>query len=160
MITALALLSPVFFKTRYAFFVTLISVFTSDVTLHFFAHIPLFGTWSLYTYSGWLMVTMLGLALQKNIMLSRVIFFAAFAPFLFWCWTNLGTWFTTALYPHNTAGLLQCYIAALPFLKNNVIATIIFCMLWKSFLPYCRGIARQHHRTHGIHVLVGHTTAR
>ena len=56
---------------------------------------------------------------------SRRIWFTAIggavaASLIFFTTTNLAVWAFSGLYNHNGAGLIQCYIAALPFLKTTV----------------------------------------
>lgn len=41
---------------------------------------------------------------------------------LYWVWTNFGVW-VQGFYPSTPLGLLECYTAALPFLKNSLIGT-------------------------------------
>ena len=40
--------------------------------------------------------------------------------------TNLGVWMMMPLYPHTTAGLLQCYLAAIPFFQYTLIGDLVF----------------------------------
>lgn len=59
----------------------------------------------------------------------------------FWIWTNFGVWLVSGMYPHSLTGLVTCYFLALPFLKNSIIAAIVwgsaFVALGKySYLPY------------------------
>lgn len=35
-------------------------------------------------------------------------------------------WLTQALYPHTAAGLAACYLAALPFFANTLLATLLW----------------------------------
>jgi hypothetical protein len=39
---------------------------------------------------------------------------------IFYLSTNFAVWAFSSLYSHDMAGLAQCYIAALPFLKHTV----------------------------------------
>lgn len=45
---------------------------------------------------------------------------------LFYLITNFGVWLTTPLYPPTLDGLIQSYIMGLPFLRNMLVADIIF----------------------------------
>ena len=44
----------------------------------------------------------------------------------FFSWTNFGVWILSGLYPKTTIGLLMSYINALPFLRYQLISTLIF----------------------------------
>ncbi|MGD8744131.1 MAG: hypothetical protein PVJ52_00865 [Candidatus Woesebacteria bacterium] len=50
------------------------------------------------------------------------------ANILFFLWTNFGVWFLDSwgMYPDNVYGLLLSYINALPFLKNQLVSTLVF----------------------------------
>ncbi len=44
----------------------------------------------------------------------------------FFFWTNLGVWLLSGMYPNTISGLLGSYVNALPFLKYQLISTLIF----------------------------------
>jgi Family of unknown function (DUF6580) len=48
----------------------------------------------------------------------------------FFTTTNFAVWAFSGMYAHDLAGLIHCYVAALPFLQN----TIIGDMLWTTLL--------------------------
>lgn len=132
-LSALALLSPVIFSKRLSFLIVLLSLLLSDFALHILLHEPWFGSWSWFTYSGWLGVTALGCAFiqtPSQARLSRASALAIVSSFLFWVWTNFGTWLTAHLYPLTSQGLLDCYIAALPFLRNAVIGSVVWMLFF------------------------------
>lgn len=49
---------------------------------------------------------------------------------LFFLVSNAGVWLTQDLYPPTAAGLAACYLAALPFFHNTLLATL----LWGALL--------------------------
>ena len=49
-----------------------------------------------------------------------------FAAVLFFITTNLAVWWTSGMYPHTQAGLSTCFIMALPFFHNSLLATWAF----------------------------------
>lgn len=48
------------------------------------------------------------------------------ANIFFYLWTNFGVWLLSGMYPRTPTGLLTSYINALPFLKYQLISTLIF----------------------------------
>jgi hypothetical protein len=64
----------------------------------------------------------LSLALKSEIagILSTMVFFF---------WTNFGVVVTTSMYERSFSGLIQSYINALPFLRNQLIGNIIIVPL-------------------------------
>ena len=45
---------------------------------------------------------------------------------LFFLLTNFGVWLQGDLYPPTAAGLLACYVAAIPFFHHTLISTLLF----------------------------------
>ncbi len=48
------------------------------------------------------------------------------ASALFFGVSNFGVWYSTTLYPLSFAGLVACYLAAIPFYSNLLVSTFIF----------------------------------
>jgi hypothetical protein len=49
---------------------------------------------------------------------------------IFFATTNFAVWVFSGMYAHDLAGLMHCYVAALPFLQNTVIGD----MFWTTLL--------------------------
>ena len=58
--------------------------------------------------------------------LGRVATASIVASALFFLVSNLSTWAETTLYAKNLSGLMACYVAGLPFLKNTVLGDLFF----------------------------------
>ncbi len=43
--------------------------------------------------------------------------------------TNFGVWTTGLMYPLNIAGLMSCYISAVPFFGGTIMGDLFFNML-------------------------------
>lgn len=48
------------------------------------------------------------------------------SSFIFFAITNFGVWWNGCLYSKDISGFALCYVAALPFLLNQVLADLIF----------------------------------
>jgi Family of unknown function (DUF6580) len=48
---------------------------------------------------------------------------------LFFATTNFAVWALSGMYTHDLAGLVHCYVAALPFLQNTVIGDVFWTTL-------------------------------
>ena len=125
-LSALALLAPTVFSKRFSLCMTLATLVLSDVALHFLLHESVFGNWTFFTYSGWIFVTLLGFLFARNPTFSRGFLFAGVSTIGFWIWTNAGSFLVMHLYPHTMNGLLNCYLAALPFLKNSLMGAMVW----------------------------------
>ena len=46
-------------------------------------------------------------------------------PTSFFAISNFAVWLGSGMYPHTSAGLVACYVAALPFYRNDVVSTTL-----------------------------------
>ncbi len=123
--------------------VSLLSVIGSDV---------LIGNTSIlvFTWSAWAFIGIASTLLkrkrdsvpQKIAVWSDSLKFTAggaLGTLFFYLWTNFGVWLMTAMYPKTWEGLMQSYIMALPFLRNQFVGnmiiipavSIVFLTAWK-----------------------------
>ncbi len=126
-ITAMALYSGVAFKKNKIFLlVPIVTLFLSDLYLGF--HNTLF-----FTYLGFAIV-----AVMSSSIFSRSAFFSngrnvalmaissLIGSLLFFLVSNFGVWFSSGVYEKNGAGLVQCFIAAIPFLRNQMLGDLFY----------------------------------
>jgi hypothetical protein len=50
---------------------------------------------------------------------------ALLGPTSFFLLSNYAVWATSPTYPHNAAGLGACFVAGLPFYRNDLISTTL-----------------------------------
>lgn len=117
-ITSLALFSGLMFQKRWlSILVPLVAMFLSDMVLGF-------GMISLWVYSAFIMITILGWMLNqmnvKSILLSSLIFFIV---------SNFGVWVMD--YPHTIQGLIMCYTLAIPFFGYSIIGDLVWGFIIK-----------------------------
>lgn len=121
-VAAMALFAGAFFSNRvFAYLVPLAAMLLSDYALGFHSTI-----W--YVYAGVAATVLIGSYLQQITVL-KVGMAAVIASLAFYLLTNFGAWLHHDMYPQNFSGLLQSYIAGLPFLRNSLIANLIFSYL-------------------------------
>ena len=123
-----------------AIIVILISTILADVILSYFYDYPIFGYWSLFTYSGFIIIALLGTKLARNISLPKLVICVISSSSIFWVWTNFGCWLTMPNYPKNLFGLINCYIMALPFLKNSLLGDLVWSIIVFNsvYRNYCK----------------------
>jgi hypothetical protein len=66
-----------------------------------------------------------GRLLHGHLTVRRGVLVTWLAPTLFWIIANFGVWLGGTLYPRTSAGLTQCYAAAIPFYKHAVVSTVL-----------------------------------
>jgi hypothetical protein len=126
-LVSLSLLAGMRFAKLYAITITLLSLFLSDCLLAFFQGHSIFGFWSWFTYSGFLFIVLGTAFFKKQTNIASIIILTLCSALGFWLWTNLGSWYV--MYPHHLSGLMDCYIAGLPFLRNALIGDLIWTFI-------------------------------
>lgn len=126
-LTSLALFSAFFFQRRYAGLVTLSCLLISDAAVAFVYGYAFMGSWSVFTYSGFLLIALLASLRQRLPNYTRSMIYTVLAACGYWIWTNFGTWLISdSLYPHTLIGLQACYVAGLPFLRHAILGALIW----------------------------------
>lgn len=127
LVTVSALVAGYFIQNKkLSLIVPLIIMFISDSIL---GNTSIF----LFTWSAFLITPLIGVTLSK-VNKQKVKSYPAlaglggslFSVIIFFLWTNFGVVITTSMYPDTIAGLLNSYINALPFLKNQLYGNLIF----------------------------------
>ena len=78
-----------------------------------------------WVYGAIVAVALIGGVLAKRRTVTATVACALAAGFVFFVVTNFGVWLGD-MYPHTWSGLGDCYIAALPFYRNQVIGDLVF----------------------------------
>ena len=121
-IAAMALFAGAFFIHRpLAYFMPIAAMFISDLFIGFHTTIG-------YVYASIVLIVLIG-SLLKRISIVSVGVSALLASIMFFLITNFGAWLHHDMYAQSLNGLLQAYIAGLPFLRNTLIANLIFTYL-------------------------------
>ncbi len=106
-------------KTSTGVLATLSALVLSDAVLGFYP-----GFW--YVYGAALIPALLG-RLIRNRGGVGVVAAAAFASsFSFFLITNFMFWATDRLYPLTIGGLSECYLAGIPFYRNQVLGDAVY----------------------------------
>src|SRR5579872_881628 len=80
-----------------------------------------------YVYISFFIIVFLGERfLNKDSSMLKVSGVSLLGSVLFYLITNFGVWQIGGLYPHTTAGFVQCYVLAIPFLKWTVLGDLIY----------------------------------
>jgi hypothetical protein len=131
-IGAMALFGAAYFSRQMlTLAVPFIALFISDLVLNnviyrqYFPEFTLITSWWIYAAFG--LVMLAGwLLLRQKVSPARVISASLFASAIFFIVTNFSVWLEGTMYPKTAAGLMACYTAGLPFLKNTVLGDLFF----------------------------------
>jgi hypothetical protein len=105
-----------------AFIVPFLALLLSDLILGLHATM-------VFVYAGFALTVFIGIKIQKSITLSHVAASAVGASVLFFLLTNMGVWATSGMYPISMEGLMQAYVAGIPFFQNSLLGNLAFTAL-------------------------------
>jgi hypothetical protein len=125
MVTSFSLVSGSFLGGVFAPLIPILIIFLSDI---YFGNSIIY----LFTWSAFVLIGIFGVIFKRN---SKYYFLkitggGILSVLFFYLWTNFGWWLTSGMYPMNSQGLITCYLAAIPFLKNQVISVLVFAPIF------------------------------
>lgn len=119
-IAAMALFGGAYFnKKSFAFAVPLAAMFLTDSIIGFHS-----GMWIVYL--SFALIVVIGMLILKKVSVKNVVLASVTASISFFIITNFGVWAFGTMYPKNIAGLIECYVAAIPFIHNTLIGDLFF----------------------------------
>lgn len=117
---AIALFGAAHFTNRFlAIIIPVSAMILSDIIIGF--HSNIFSV-----YIAFIAIVFLGFWLQKNFKVKNIFTASLCSSLLFFIITNFSVWLISPIYPNNIIGLLECYIAALPFAMNTISGDLFF----------------------------------
>lgn len=125
-----------------------LTVFAYNYPFHIAAYLP---TWIWYAAA----IFLGRILLRDRLTWTRGISAVLLSSTSFFLISNYAVWAGSVMYPHTLSGLGACYVAGLPFYRNDLISTAIITALVFG-LP-----ALIHHQSqaHGSHLGEGKTAA-
>ena len=135
-VAAMALFGGAYFADkRLALIIPFAALIASDLIIGF-------HNTMIFVYGGFALTVGIGMWIQKRIILTHVAAAAVGSSLLFFVITNFGAWMMNGMYPMTGAGLMQAYVAAIPFFQNSLLGDLFFvavmfggyALLQKQFL--------------------------
>ena len=118
-VMAIALFGATFLSKRWGILLPLTIIAVSDVLLGW--HNTVAFTWSAFILTG-----TLAWWVRQQPSAPRIAIAAVAGSTLFFLITNFGVWLVGDLYPRTLDGLLECYLAGLPFFRNTLLGDLIY----------------------------------
>ena len=117
-----ALFAGAYLQKRFAFIVPLAALLMSDLIIGFYS----FGS-MIFVYGSFMLIVALGLTMQNKVSAIRIGALSIVGATLFFILTNFGVWIVpNSMYPKTLAGLIECYIMAIPFFGNTAFSALIY----------------------------------
>ena len=122
-IAAMALFSGAYLPKRsLAFIAPIAALLLSDLVLGFYPEL-------VFVYLSVAATVLIGWAVSKRKTVVHVAAAAVAGSVLFYLVTNFGVWLMSGMYPMTAAGLVACYVAAIPFFQNTLAGDLFFAAL-------------------------------
>lgn len=119
-IAAMALFSGAYFnKKSFAFATPLAAMFLTDAIIGFHS-----SMWIVYL--SFVLIVLIGMLMLKNVTIKNVVLASVTSSISFFIITNFGVWAFGTMYSKNIAGLIECYIAAIPFIQNTLLGDLFY----------------------------------
>ena len=121
-VMAMALFAGCYFADKkVAYLVPLLAMLVADLVIGLHSSM-------LFVYAGVALTVFVGNDwLSRKADGLRVIVATVGCSLLFFLLTNFGAWLVSeAVYPRSAAGLMQAYVAGIPFYKNSVLGDLFF----------------------------------
>jgi hypothetical protein len=127
-IGAMALFGGCYFSDKWkAYIVPLLTLWLTDLVLNsvYYHHFTPFYSGFYWVYGTFALMVMVGTFIKK-VNFGNVILASIVAALLHYVITDFGTWIDGRMYPLTKEGFIACYVAAIPFLKNMLVANLAF----------------------------------
>ncbi len=132
-IGAMALFGAAYLKQKhFAIIIPIASMWLSDLALNnivyvqYFDHFVWFYQGCYWTYGAFIVIGFIGFGLIKKIRITNILFASCLASISFFILSNFGVWASGTMYSKSFTGLIMCYTAGLPFLKNTFMGDLIY----------------------------------
>jgi uncharacterized protein DUF6580 len=89
-------------------------------------HVPPFYSGQIFVYGSFLIAVWLGRRLRNTENVARIAAISAISSMQFFLITNFGTWLLSQTYPPTSAGLMSCYMAAIPFFGRTLASDLVY----------------------------------
>jgi len=116
-------------KKRDSIWFSAVTLGASDIVLTKFIYHYSVGWGELIQMAAFASIAMTGWILQKRFSVGRLAFACLAAPTALYLISDFGVWLGFNSYPHTWAGLVACYVAAIPFQGRITTSTILFSVM-------------------------------
>ena len=144
-IGAMTLFSVAYFQSkRLSFFMPILTFWISDLALNniiyaeYYKNFVLFGPSSIWNYLSLFIISIIGYFSLKEVKVLSLLFTSVSAACIFFLLSNFGVWFSTNLYPKTVEGLINCYVAGIPFFRNTLAGNLVYGAILFGVFEYTK----------------------
>jgi hypothetical protein len=110
---------------RMAFTLPLIVLLVSDVLLELFYGTGFYRD-MIFVYGSFALVVMIGFLLRGREQRQTIMVASLVSSIVFFLVSNFGSWLMYNMYPKSLEGLVNCYIAGIPFFRGTVMGDLFY----------------------------------
>jgi hypothetical protein len=118
----------------------------SDVILTKLVYHMGVGWTELVQLAAFVVIALIGGSLRGRFTIARLTFACFAGPTAFYLVSNFGVWLGFGMYPPTWEGLIQCYVAGIPFYGRSLTSTFVFAGLLFGIYEFCHRRGDQTHR--------------
>jgi hypothetical protein len=130
---AIGLFGAAYFNEKWkAFLIPIAATWLSDLFINNLIYAQYYPTFTWFysgfywQYGSYLIITLVGFFLFKKVNTPRVLFGALSSTVIFFLITNFGCWIGSTLYTQDLSGLMQSYLAGIPFIKGTFLGDLFY----------------------------------
>ena len=135
---AIALFAGAILSFRTALWLPLLIMVLSDIFIGLHPTVA-------YTWGGFILIALMATRLRAASNWLRVPAGAIGASLIFFIVSNFGVWMEGRLYPATIQGLIDCYVMALPFLRNSLVADLGFSIVFFGLYTFVKPAIQGHY---------------
>jgi hypothetical protein len=129
-IAAMALFGGTYLKDKkLAFLIPIGAMLLSDILLEIINGTGFHRT-MIFVYGSMVISTMLGFFLRGREQRQTIMVASLTGSMLFFLITNFGEWLMQSTYPMTTAGLVDCYVKAIPFFRGTIMGDLFYNLVF------------------------------
>jgi len=124
-IAAIALFGGVYLSKKMALVLPIIAMVISDIFIGYYQ-----TGLMIVVYTSFLLCVLLGFWLKNHKKWYTILGSSVAGSLIFFFLTNFAVWSLTSWYQKSISGLIECYLMALPFLKNTLSGDLFFATVF------------------------------
>lgn len=136
-LTAIALFAAAHFTDkRFAILIPIVATWLSDLSLNFgvYANYPHTFIWFYpgfyWQYGAYILIALAGIWIfNRGVNPLKMVGGALAGSTIFYGVSNFGVWIGSGMYPHTLAGLVQCFVKAIPFYRGTLAGDMVYTII-------------------------------
>ena len=121
---------------KWAFIIPLTAIFISDIIFEIYNGTGFYPD-MIFVYGSMALITCLGFYLRGREQRQTIMVASLTGSIIFFLLTNFGTW-TTGYYGYTASGLMNCYVAGIPFFKGTLIGDLFYNIVFFGVFALAR----------------------